>query len=316
MPGVSFVCTVYNKEKFLPAVIDSIWRQVPDRPREFIFVDDGSRDRSVSIVREMTKDWPNCRIVEQANGGPSSSTNTGIGLATQTWLKLVGSDDVLAPYATRRLVEIAEKTGAAGVFARIGFYRDPAEIRFDEAEADATDPVVPADPVAEVIRYGVSGTSPTVFRTETVRAAGGCDPDVFVEDFALALRVARLAPIARFDHVVTWGPAADETRIMVGQGHQAHHDFALALIHFLRAHPDMARRYGDLAFRRAAGRAWKYARRAVGLGWGSRYPWLNLRAYLGAPGDPAAAIARTMDVYALGDGPRAKPIIRVGAEKR
>ncbi|MBI3507860.1 MAG: glycosyltransferase, partial [Proteobacteria bacterium] len=281
MSGVSFVCTVYNKEKFLPAVIAAIWRQVPDRPREFIFVDDGSRDRSVAIVRELTKDWPNCRIVEQPNGGPSSSTNTGIGLATQTWLKLVGSDDVLAPYATRRLIEVAETTGAGGVFAKIGFYRDESEIRFDEAAADAARPDVPADAVAEVIRYGVSGTSPTLFRTETVKKAGGCDPDVFVEDFALALRVARLAPIARFDHVVTWGPAADETRIMVGQGHQAHHDFALALVHFLRSNPDMADRYGHLAFRRAAGRAWKYARRVAGLGWGSRYPWLNLRAYFG-----------------------------------
>ncbi len=315
MSGVSFVCTVYNKEKFLPAVIAAIRRQVPDRPREFIFVDDGSRDRSVAIVRELTKDWPNCRIVEQPNGGPSSSTNTGIGLATQTWLKLVGSDDVLAPYATRRLIEVAEATGAGGVFAKIGFYRDAAEIRFDEEAADATQAVAPADPVGEVIRYGVSGTSPTLFRTDIVRQAGGCDPDVFVEDFALALRTARLAPIARFDHVVTWGPAADETRIMVGQGHQAHHDFALALVHFLRAYPDMAERYGHLAFRRAAGRAWKYARRAAGLGWGSRYPWLNLRAYFGPPGHPADAIAHTMPVYGLGEGPAAKPIIRVGAER-
>jgi glycosyltransferase involved in cell wall biosynthesis len=315
MSGVTFVCTVYNKEKFLPAVIEAIWRQVPDRPREYVFVDDGSRDRSVAIVRKMTKDWPNCRIVEQPNGGPSSSTNAGIALATQTWLKLVGSDDVLAPYATERLIEVAETTGTDAVFAKIGFYRDPAEIVFDEPAARAMRPVVPADAVAEVIRYGVSGTSPTLFRTETVQRAGACDPDVFVEDFALALRVARLAKIARFDHVITWGPAADETRIMVGQGHQAHHDFALALVHFLRAHPDMAARYGGLAFRRAAGRAWKYARRAAGLGWGTRYPWLNLRARFGAPADPAGAIARTMDVYSLGPGPRAKPIIRVGANR-
>jgi len=313
MSGVTFVCTVYNKEKFLPAVIEAIRRQVPDRPRQYVFVDDGSRDRSVAIVHELTKDWPNCRIVEQPNGGPSSSTNTGIALATQTWLKLVGSDDVLAPYATGRLIEVAEATGTDAVFAKIGFYRDPAEIVFDEAAARATRPAVPADAVAEVIRYGVSGTSPTLFRTDTVKRAGACDPDVFVEDFALALRVARLAKIARFDHVVTWGPAADETRIMVGQGHQAHHDFALALVHFLRAHPDMAARYGGLAFRRAAGRAWKYARRAAGLGWGTRYPWLNLRAHLGAPADPAGAIARTLDVYARGKGPGTKPIIRVGA---
>ncbi len=311
MGGVTFLCTVYNKAKFLPGVIDAIWRQVPDRPREFLFVDDGSSDDSVAIVRERTKDWPNCRIVEQPNGGPSSSTNTGIALATQTYLKLVGSDDVLAPYATRRLIDILEATDTGGVFGRIGFYRDPSEIAFDEAAAEATKPQVPADAIGEVIRHGVSGTSPTLFRTKIVQDAGGCDSHVFVEDFALALRVARLARIARFEHVVTWGPAADETRIMVGQGHQAHHDFALALVNFFQAHPDLATRYGELACLRAAGRAWKYARRAAGLGWRSPYPWLNLRAYLDWTGDPAAFIAKTLPVYHLGPGPAAKPIIRV-----
>ena len=136
---------------------------------------------------------------------------------------------------------------------------------------------------------------------------------MFVEDFSLALRVARLGKIARWEHIVTWGPAADESRIMVGQGHQAHHDYALAIANFLRAHPDMEARYGKLAFHRAAGRAWKYARRAAGLGWTSKYAWLNLQSYLGPFGPAAEAIRRTMDVYALGEGPKIKPILRVGA---
>lgn len=116
MSGVTLLCTVYNKERFLPEVIAAIWRQSPDRPREFLFVDDGSRDRSVAIVRELTRDWPNCRIVERKNGGPSAATNTGIELATMPWLKLVGSDDVLAPYACDRLIQVAETTGAQAVF--------------------------------------------------------------------------------------------------------------------------------------------------------------------------------------------------------
>jgi hypothetical protein len=100
---------------------------------------------------------------------------------------------------------------------------------------------------------------------------------------------------------------------MVGQGHQAHHDYALALVNFLRAHPELEARYGKLAFHRAAGRAWKYARRAAGLGWTSKYPWLNLASYFGTFGPAADAIRRTMDVYALGEGPKIKPILRVGA---
>jgi glycosyltransferase involved in cell wall biosynthesis len=53
-PGISFVCTVYNKEAYLPGVLAALRDQAPDRPRQFIFVDDGSRDASMRIVREHT----------------------------------------------------------------------------------------------------------------------------------------------------------------------------------------------------------------------------------------------------------------------
>ena len=123
----------------------------------------------------------------------------------------------------------------------------------------------------------------------------------------------RITPEPTIEEAAAIAAAIEITRprIMVGQGHQAHHDFALALVHFLRQHPELAETYGELACRRAAGRAWKYARRAAGLGWTSRYPWLNLQSYVRPPRDAAAFIEKTMPVYHLGAGPAAKPIIRV-----
>ena len=80
-PGVSFVCPVYNKEAYLEGVCAAIRAQEGEFDREFIFVDDGSGDRSVELVRNATRDWPDTRIVVQENQGPSGSTNTGCRLA-------------------------------------------------------------------------------------------------------------------------------------------------------------------------------------------------------------------------------------------
>ena len=46
MKGVSFVVTLYNKEQYLEATLNSILAQKGDFDREYIVVDDQSTDRS------------------------------------------------------------------------------------------------------------------------------------------------------------------------------------------------------------------------------------------------------------------------------
>ena len=56
---VSFVMSVYNKEYYLPAVLDALLNQRGLKNPEFIFVDDVSKDKSVEIIRNKTKDIKN-----------------------------------------------------------------------------------------------------------------------------------------------------------------------------------------------------------------------------------------------------------------
>lgn len=296
--GVSFVCTVYNKEAHLPGVIAALARQVPDRPRQFIFVDDGSQDGSVAVVRQLTAGWPDTVIVERPNGGPSAATNTGFAFATQPFIKLLGSDDILAPYATALLLAVAEAHEVGAVYTRMGFYRRPEELVFDEDEGRATPVTVPADPVQEALRRGLAGTSSTLYRADAVRAAQGCDPAIFVEDHSLALRVARVARVARLEHVLARGPAGDETRISVERENQVHHDNVLAMTRLLEAHPALIAPHGAMALRVAAGRALRFLRRTSGpAALKAEMRWLGLRARALPPRDITGALRRTLVAY-------------------
>lgn len=158
-PGVSFVITVYNKERYLPGVIEHLRDQASGRPRQFIFVDDGSRDASMKIVRELTRDWPDCDYVEQANGGPSCATNAGIAKARLDYLKLLGSDDLLAPGATDKLVEVMETTGVDMVCARMHYYRDASEAAVSAGELQRATATVVDHPLPSVVKFTWSGTS-------------------------------------------------------------------------------------------------------------------------------------------------------------
>ncbi len=69
MAGVSYVVTVYNKAPYLPAVLDALAGQAGDFERQFIFVDDGSTDGGLDILRDRTAGWRNATILSQADAG-------------------------------------------------------------------------------------------------------------------------------------------------------------------------------------------------------------------------------------------------------
>ncbi len=306
MDGVSFVCTVFNKAGYLPGVLDALARQVPDRPRQFIFIDDGSHDGSAELVERAIVDWKDATLVRQPNGGPTSATNAGIALARHRYLKLLGSDDLLAPFCTQRLIDVLETTGADAVFSRQDYYRDARDIGFVDTPVEAE---VPEDPLRTVIARTISGTSQTLYRLEAIRAAAACDPGVFAEDFSLALRVASRGRIALLDLVTALGPAGDGERLMVGRKHQTFHDYNLALARFIEQSPELSRQLRRLALRRAAGRAAKWARREGGQRLPLRYLALDVAARIGLPIDHARAIRATLAAFELGPAAVARPLI-------
>jgi len=261
MAGVSYVVTVYNKAPYLPAVLDALAGQGGDFERQFIFVDDGSTDGGLDILRERTAGWRNTTILSQANAGPSVATNAGIAQARLPFLKPVDGDDLLLPRATRVLLDAADRTAAGLVFGRHGHYDAGAGAAGDHdgAVADAA-----AVPVADALALAITSVpfNPTqiLVPTELVRRVGGCDEGVFAQDYSLALRLATVTGFSGCDQIVSLVPRAVGARLS-GNKAQMLHDSNLALARFLDQHPDLPVAYKRLAFRRAAGRALKWARR-------------------------------------------------------
>ena len=87
---VSFVMTVYNKEYYLPSVIRALLNQTGLKNPEYIFVDDVSTDKSVEIIREMTKGIKNVKIFANTeNRGISVRINQGIAAAEGKYTRLI-----------------------------------------------------------------------------------------------------------------------------------------------------------------------------------------------------------------------------------
>src|ERR1051326_7873005 len=65
-PDLSVVFPVFNEEENVPILLDEIAAALRDQPwsYEMVAVDDGSRDRSLEILRQSRPKYPNLRVIE------------------------------------------------------------------------------------------------------------------------------------------------------------------------------------------------------------------------------------------------------------
>jgi glycosyltransferase involved in cell wall biosynthesis len=282
MSSVSFVTTIYNKAPYMAPMLDALAAQVGDFEREYIFVNDGSTDGSRDLLVERTKDWDNVTIIDQENQGPAVATNTGGLLAKHEYIKFIDADDVLAPDATHHLLTCLRNRDIDLIFGTFGTFSDAAKIQFlpEPREPAVT---IYTDPIYTCL-MGRAGSSYAMVCTAAFQKVGGCDQRVFIQDMSLALRMSLGYRIGETSHRISFHPERAPGRIMDNQA-QMLHDLTFTFQNFVADNPDLPVAYKRLAFRRCAGRAWKWARRHHGASIFSRYLWLNAYSRLPLNGD-------------------------------
>lgn len=287
--GVSFVVPVYNKARHLPRVLEQIARQRGDFRRQYVFVDDGSTDGSLAILRDATRGWQNLVIESQPNAGSAAATNRGVALAREPFIKFVDADDLIGDHATAILLAALRDSDACLAYGEAVRYAedDPLDLQIDTKAP----PVVRLEaPLKAAIRNSMFNPTQFLARTDAVTAVGGCDERVVhSQEYGLTLRLARRCPFLRVDAPVAWLPREAPGRLSTNEGRQLQR-VTRALALFLADNPDLAPGLKRYACARAAGRAYKFARRRGGEGVLGRWFWRNLAAQLGLVRDAPAFV--------------------------
>ncbi|MBA2871226.1 glycosyltransferase involved in cell wall biosynthesis [Anoxybacillus calidus] len=94
MMSVSIVIPVYNAEQTIGMTLDKLLEQNYDKHYyEVILVDDGSKDQSISIIKDYVKKYSNIKLyVNSKNQGRSKTRNKGILYACNELLLFLDSD--------------------------------------------------------------------------------------------------------------------------------------------------------------------------------------------------------------------------------
>lgn len=110
-PKISVAMPVYNGEKYLGEAIESILNQTFS-DFEFIIIDDGSTDNSLSILRDYEKRDARILLVSRENRNVAATLNEIASLARGEWFARMDQDDLSAPERFATQLKWLEKTGA------------------------------------------------------------------------------------------------------------------------------------------------------------------------------------------------------------
>ena len=119
-PRVSVYTCAYNAEKFIGQCVSSVlWsnRYLPE-PFEYVFVDDGSSDRTIMELSKYVTDDRRIKILmNEQNEGLAFSSNKALNHCRGNYVMRVDADDWLIPGSIHRMIQEMDKTGAGIIYS-------------------------------------------------------------------------------------------------------------------------------------------------------------------------------------------------------
>ena len=117
---LSLIAPIYGVEKYIRKFAETALGQTYE-DMEFIFVNDGTKDRSMEILEELIEEQfshlrPRIVIVNKENGGLPSARKSGLEVAQGEYILFADSDDWLELDAAERVMAEAERTDADMVY--------------------------------------------------------------------------------------------------------------------------------------------------------------------------------------------------------
>jgi dolichol-phosphate mannosyltransferase len=111
---LSVVFPVYNEEENVPILLDEIAKALAGEPwsYEMIAVDDGSRDRSLEVLREARRKYPNLRVITfEKNSGQTAALDAGWRAAKGHYVVSLDADLQNDPADIPRMMRKREELG-------------------------------------------------------------------------------------------------------------------------------------------------------------------------------------------------------------
>ena len=208
---VSILTTVYNRDKYLAACIDSVLAS-SYQDWELIIVDDVSSDASVAIARAYEQKDARIKLyVNEKNLGDYPNRNKAASYAKGKYLKYLDADDLIYPRGLEIMVHTMEQfsEAALGISQKVAEDIKPYPFVMHPKETFTR----------EFLKRGVLGLGPTgtIIRRDVFEKLGGFTGTRYIGDTEMWYKLALAYPVVKMqDNLIFWRQH-DDQEITKGQ---------------------------------------------------------------------------------------------------
>ena len=200
----TYVVLLNNNENNIPRLIKSLRNTTGTFTKEFIIIDDGSKDKSLTTVKFAVNDLPRTMIITQQTQGPAISINKAINLATGDYVHFVEGDEILHPESTMVMIDSCRKFGA-----------EVACIRGKEVENEKNfsedliiQPKLIQAPITQILLdkikplRNIGGTGSLVTRS-LLEKTGKADNSIYSQTMSMSLRCAKYSNFVFVNNILS-----------------------------------------------------------------------------------------------------------------
>jgi len=262
---ISYVITVFNKAPYIADVIRSLANEHSEAfdAVEYIFVDDGSSDNSIEIIRENEALLPGKLVIlEQENLGAAVATNAGVDKATHDWVRLLDGDDIVCQNSTAAMYALAQENQIEFVLGSYGYFSKNTDLLPQIEIIDAVDYVVmdQEECLKRFIKNFTHNSSCMLFKKTLFQKFSGADTRLMSPDYTIALRaVANTSKIILLHNNVSQMIDEAPGRLSSQIG-RSRYDSIMAIYYLAHELLPERRDIAVAVYKRACSRSYRYSR--------------------------------------------------------
>lgn len=232
----TYVVLLYNNEDNIPKLVESLKNLNGDFRKEFIFVDDGSSDDTLTKLKNAIINLPRTTIITQEHQGFSVCINKALKIAHCDYVHFVSGHEILHPKSTILMLDACAQCDTDVAIGLIAHDK--------QVEGDITDNYkVLDDPFVAILegsnkRYREIGGAATLVYKSLLDKIDYSDDTIYSHFMSLSLRCSLHSDFAIVSEPITYAP---EITIVSDSQFNSYNNLK-AIYNFIKSHEKLAKK--------------------------------------------------------------------------